>query len=120
MAILVDLNGTIATPDGDPIQSTLDYLKTVTEDVYVISGSTELKRKHYEDLLKRLDVSYHTLILSQEDQQSDLQYKLRMAQTIPNLTLAIDNNKNVIKLYRDSGIHAIYPQDLAQDLLSPE
>jgi hypothetical protein len=120
MAILVDLNGTIATPDGDPIQTTLDFLKTVTEDVYVVSGSTELKRKHYEDLLIRLGVSYKTLILSQEDQQSDLQYKLRVAQSIPNLTLAIDNNKNVIKLYRDAGITAIYPQDLVQELLPPE
>lgn len=115
MAILVDLNGTIATPDeGKPIQTTIDFLKTVVEDVYVISGSTEYKRKHYEDLLKRLGVSYHTLILSQEDQQSDLEYKLRMAKTIPNLTVAIDNNKKVVAMYKKAGIVAIFPHEIVR------
>lgn len=114
MAILVDLNGTIATPeDGKPIQTTIDYLKTVSEDIYVISGSTESKRKHYEHLLKTFGIKYVELILSQEDQQSDLDYKLRMSMTIPNLTLAIDNNKKVIAKYRKAGINAIFPQDLA-------
>ena len=116
MAILVDLNGTIAS-EGKPIQTTIDYLKTVTDDIYIISGSIIDKRKEYEALLARLGIKYVELILSKEDQQTDLDYKLRMARSIPNLTMAIDNNKNVVALYKENGIHAVYPQDLP--LLEP-
>jgi hypothetical protein len=112
MAILCDLNGTIAQPDGKPIQKTIDFLKNCSEDIYVISGSTEAKRKQYEHLLLSLEIPYVELILSQEDQQSDLGYKLRMSQTIDNLTLAIDNNKKVVAMYKDIGINAIFPEDI--------
>jgi hypothetical protein len=113
MSILVDLNGTIAI-EGKPVQTTIDYLKTVTEDIYVISGSTEHNRKNYEYLLDLFGIQYVELILSQEDQQSDLDYKLRMAKTIPDLTLAIDNNKKVIAMYRNAGINAIFPGDVRE------
>jgi soluble P-type ATPase len=111
MAILVDLNGTIAS-EGKPIQKTIDYLKTVTEDIYIISGSIIDKRKEYEALLERLGIQYVQLILSKEDQQTDLDYKLKMAKSIPDLSFAIDNNKNVVALYLENGIPAIFPHEL--------
>jgi hypothetical protein len=115
MAILVDLNGTIATPEGKPIQSTIDYLSTITEDVYIVSGSTTEKQKAYEGLLSRLNIKYVKLFLSKEDQQSDLEYKLAIALSIPSLSLAIDNNKKVIAVYRKAGITAVFPDDLPQN-----
>lgn len=111
MAILVDLNGTIAH-EGKPIQTTIDYLQTITDDIYIISGSTELRRKEYEGLLLRFGIKYVQLILNPLDENTDLTFKLRMAQTIPDLAYAIDNNKQVVKMYRDNGITALYPQDL--------
>jgi ribonucleotide monophosphatase NagD (HAD superfamily) len=111
MSILVDLNGTIAR-EGKPIQTTIDYLKNVTEDIYVVSGSTEHNRSMYEYLLDLFGINYVELILSQEEHQSDLKYKLRVAKSIPNLTLAIDNNKKVISMYRNAGINAIFPGDI--------
>jgi hypothetical protein len=111
MAILVDINGTIAS-EGKPIQTTIDYLKSLSDDIYFISGSHESLRKGYVALLKRFGLSYVEIILNPIDEPKDYQFKLAMAQTIPNLTLAIDNNPKVLSLYRSVGIVAIGPDDL--------
>jgi Glu-tRNA(Gln) amidotransferase subunit E-like FAD-binding protein len=111
MSILVDLNGTIAS-EGKPIQKTVDYLKTVTEDIYIISGSFISKKKEYQVLLDRLGIPYVDIILNPIDQDKDISFKVNMAQTIPNLTLAIDNNKKVIAAYRAIGINTIDVKDL--------
>ena len=111
MSILVDLNGTIAY-EGKPIQKTIDYLKTVTEDIYIISGSFISKKPEYQALLEGLGIKYVDIILNPIDQDKDISFKTTMAQTIPNLTLAIDNNKKVIAAYRAIGINAINVIDL--------
>ena len=112
MAILVDINGTIAS-EGKVIPKTINYLKTITEDIYLISGSHESLRKRYTNLMDGLDIVYKQIILNPVDDNKDYQFKLAMAQTIPNLTLAIDNNPNVLFLYRSVGILAISPDDLS-------
>jgi hypothetical protein len=111
MSILVDLNGTIAS-EGKPIQKTVDYLKTVTEDIYIISGSFISKKHEYEVLLERLGISYVDLILNPIDQDKDISFKVSIAQTIPNLTLAIDNNIKILSAYRAVGINALDVRDL--------
>jgi CO dehydrogenase nickel-insertion accessory protein CooC1 len=111
MSILVDLNGTIAK-EGKPIQKTIDYLKTVTEDIYIISGSTISKKQEYEALLEGLGIKYVNLILNPINQNTDVSFKVSMAQTIPNLTLAIDNNKKILSAYKAIGINAIDVDDL--------
>jgi soluble P-type ATPase len=111
MAILVDINGTIAS-EGKLIPKTIDYLKTVTEDIYLISGSHESLRKRYVNLMRRVDIVYKEIILNPVDDNKDYQFKLAMAQTIPDLTLAIDNNPTVLSLYRSVGILAISPDEL--------
>jgi soluble P-type ATPase len=114
MAILVDINGTIAS-EGKLIPKTIDYLKTVTEDIYLISGSHESLRKRYVNLMKGVDIVYKEIILNPIDDNKDYQFKLAMAQTIPDLTLAIDNNPTVLSLYRSVGILAISPDELLTD-----
>lgn len=111
MAILVDINGTIASEDK-PIQKSIDYLKTLSTDIYFISGSHESLRARYEALLERLGLSYVEIILNPIDDNKDYQFKLAMAKTIPNLEFAIDNNPNVLSLYRSVGIVAISPDDI--------
>jgi hypothetical protein len=111
MAILVDINGTIAS-EGKPIQKTIDYLKLVSEDIYLISGSHESLRKRYESLLEGLGIVYVKIILNPIDDNKDYQFKLVMAQTIPNLTLAIDNNPKVLALYQSVGIATLSPDEL--------
>ncbi len=111
MSILVDINGTIAQ-EGKPIHKTIEYLKTVTEDIYIISGSYISKEQEYKDLLKRLGISYVDIILNPINEDTDISFKVNMAQTIPNLTLAIDNNPKILKSYASVGIKAISPLDL--------
>jgi hypothetical protein len=111
MAILVDINGTIAS-EGKPIKKSVDYLKTLSTDIYFISGSHESLRKRYVNLLEMLDLSYVEIILNPIDQDKDYDFKLSMAQTIPNLEFAIDNNPKVLKLYESVGIKTLNPKDL--------
>jgi RNase adaptor protein for sRNA GlmZ degradation len=111
MAILVDINGTIAS-EGKPIQKSIDYLKTLSTDIYFISGSHESLRKRYESLLERFGLSYVEIILNPIDDNKDYQFKLAMAQTIPNLEFAIDNNIRVLELYQSVGIKTVHPDEL--------
>ena len=111
MSILVDLNGTIAS-EGKPIQKTIDYLQTVTEDIYVISGSTEEKRQQYERLLKKFKINYVSLILNPIEQDKDIEFKIHNAQKVPNISVAIDNNPKLIQAYLYLCINAIHPNDL--------
>jgi hypothetical protein len=59
-----------------------------------------------------LDLSYVEIILNPIDQDKDYDFKLSMAQTIPNLEFAIDNNPKVLKLYESVGIKTLNPKDL--------
>jgi hypothetical protein len=112
MSILVDINGTIAN-EGKPIQKTVAFLRNTTEDIYIISGSHVSRKPEYEALLSRLGIAYVDIILNPLDQDTDKTFKIDMAKTIPNLTLAIDNNPKIIKAYRDMGFNAIFPKDIA-------
>ena len=111
MAILVDINGTVAR-EGKPIQTTIDYLKTVSEDIYFISGSHESLRKIYVSLLDSFGLTYVEIILNPIEDNTDYQFKVDSAKKIPNLTLAIDNNVKVLKLYQSIGISTVSPEDL--------
>ena len=111
MAILVDINGTVAR-EGKPIQTTIDYLKTVSEDIYFISGSHESLRRGYVSLLKSFGLNYVEIILNPIEDNTDYQFKLESAKKVPNLTLAIDNNPKVLKLYQSIGISTISPEDI--------
>ena len=111
MAILIDINGTLAS-EGKPIQEVVDYVKTLKDDIYLISGSHVAKKKDYEKLMKRLGISYVDIILNPLEENTDITFKGRMAQTIPNLTLAIDNNKKILAMYASIGINAVHPGDL--------
>ena len=111
MAILVDINGTVAI-EGKPVRRIVNYLKTVDEDIYFISGSHESLRKRYKSLLEGLGLSYVDILLNPIDDTKDYAFKLSMARSIPNLSFAIDNNKNVLSLYRSVGIDAVHPNDI--------
>jgi CO dehydrogenase nickel-insertion accessory protein CooC1 len=111
MSILVDINGTIAN-EGRPIKKTVQFLSTVTEDIYIISGSHISKKPEYEALLSRFGIQYVDIILNPVDQDTDKTFKIEMSKTIPNLTLAIDNNPKIINAYRAIGVNAIFPNDL--------
>jgi CO dehydrogenase nickel-insertion accessory protein CooC1 len=111
MSILVDINGTI-TNEGRAIEKTVQFLSTITEDIYIISGSHISKKAEYESLLSRLGIAYVDIILNPLDQDTDKTFKIEMAKTIPNLTLAIDNNPKIVNAYRAIGIKALFPKDL--------
>lgn len=111
MSILVDINGTIVS-EGKPIWPMIDYIKSLSDDIYLISGSSIKKKNYYETLMKRIGISYIEIILNPLNENTDLTFKGRIANTIPNLTLAIDNNKNILSMYNSMGINAVHPGDL--------
>lgn len=111
MSFLIDINGTIAS-EGKPIPKIVEYVKSIKDDIYLISGSHESKRKDYEKLMQRLEISYVEIILNPLEENTDLTFKGRMAKTIPNLVMAIDNNKKILAMYSSMGINAIHPDDI--------
>lgn len=111
MAFLIDINGTIIH-EGKPIDKMVEYVKNLKEDIYLISGSHECKKEQYEGIMKRLGISYKEMILNPIDENTDITFKGRVAITIPDLSLAIDNNKKILAMYQSMGIKAIHPGDI--------
>jgi hypothetical protein len=111
MSILVDINGTILQ-EGKPIHPTIEYLKGIEEDIYVISGSTVSKLEYYSTVLTNLGINYKQIILNPINEHTDHSFKTNWASQIPNLTLAIDNNKKILALYSKMGIPVMHPDEI--------
>lgn len=110
MAVIVDLNKTIVR-DGQPVIKTIKYINTLTEPVYIVSGSHVSKKFEIERMLLDYGVKYTKLYLNPRE-YDDNEFKYTVAKTLKPITLAIDNSKKARKKYESLGIKTIHPGDL--------
>jgi hypothetical protein len=110
MSIIVDLNKTIVR-DKQPIDKTIKYLNTLSEPVYIVSGSHESKRFEIERMLLNYGVKYTKLYLNPRKYDDD-EFKYTVGKSLRPISLAIDNSKKARKKYESLGIKTIHPDDL--------
>ena len=110
MSIIVDLNKTIVR-DGNPIYKTIKYLNTLSEPVYIVSGSHVSKKFEIERTLLDMGVKYTKLYLNPRE-YDDNEFKHTVAKSLKPVSLAIDNSKKARKKYESLGIKTIHPDDL--------
>ena len=112
MAVIVDLNKTIVR-DGQPIVKTIAYLSTLSEPIYIVSGSHVSKKFEIQRMLLDLGVKYTSLVLNPNDYGDDNEFKYQMGMALrPIAKLAIDNSSKARAKYESLGIPTMHPNDL--------
>jgi hypothetical protein len=112
MAVIVDLNKTIVR-DGQPIEKTITYLNSLSEPVYIVSGSHVSKKFEIQRVLLDFGVKYTSLVLNPNDYGDDNEFKYQMGMALrPIVTMAIDNSSKARAKYESLGIKTIHPNDL--------
>jgi predicted HAD superfamily phosphohydrolase YqeG len=112
MAIIVDLNKTIVR-DDQPIEKTISYLNSLSEPVYIVSGSHVSKKYEIQRMLSDFGVKYTSLILNPNDYGDDNEFKYSVGMSLKSLVrLAVDNSSKARMKYESLGIKTIHPDDL--------
>jgi hypothetical protein len=111
MAVIVDLNKTIVR-DDQPIPKTIDYLASLDEHIYIVSGSHISRKFEIQRMLLDLGVKYTSLHLNPSEYGDD-EFKYQMGMALkPVVRLAIDNSSKARAKYESLGIPTIHPDNL--------
>ena len=110
MAIIVDLNKTIVR-DEQPIVKTIKYINSLSEPVYIVSGSHESKRFEIERMLLSYGVKYTKLYLNPRE-YDDEEFKYTVGKSLKPINMAIDNSKKARAKYESLGIPTMHPENL--------
>lgn len=111
MSVIVDLNDTIVKDDM-PIGKTINYLNSLKEPVYIVSGSHVSKKFDIERTLTSFGVKYTKLFLNPKE-YDDEEFKYSVANVLkPEIRLAIDNSSKARAKYESLGIKTIHPDEL--------
>lgn len=112
MAVIVDLNKTLVR-DGQPIDKTINYINSLTEPVYIVSGSHVSKKFEIERMLLDYGIKYASLYLNPRDYGDDNDFKYEMGKSLKAVVnMAIDNSKKARARYESLGIKTLHPDDL--------
>ena len=112
MAVITDLNKTIVR-DDQPITKTIDYLNSLDEPIYIVSGSHVSKKFEIERMLLDMGVKYTSLFLNPRDYGDDNDFKYDMGMALKStVRLAIDNDSEARARYESLGIKTTHPDDL--------
>lgn len=110
MAIICDIDDTLLRAGTYPIQKTIDYLKTLSGPIYIVTGRSESDRHDTERALRAAGVKYSRLIMNPYSHAETARFKGEVAQKLKGkVSLAIDNNATMRREYEKAGIKTLDP-----------
>jgi len=132
-AIVVDIDGTLISENGDPIQNVVAFVREYTGAVLIVTARREARRDETIAQLDAIGVDYE-LLQMRGDRTPEVVYKAAVIKNLfanYNVELAIDNNADVRAEYARIGVtvlapSGVDPQELPQmlaravDLMLPE
>lgn len=112
-ALIVDLDNTLIR-DGEQNAQVIDYLKTFTSDyIAIVTARPEAQREN--TIADLTGIRYDALIMKPRPSDNTLEFKVAEAEKLQelfNVMIAIDDNANILRAYRDIGITAIHPNEV--------
>lgn len=112
-ALIVDVDNTLIR-DGELNAQVTDYLETFASDyIAIITARTEAQR--HNTVAELSGVRYDALIMKPRPSDNTLEFKTAEAEKLQelfNVMIAIDDNANILRAYRDIGITAIHPNEV--------
>ena len=117
MAIIVDIDGTLLS-GNNPIKSTIAYVKSLDEQVIIVTGRHQRDAASTRAALKAAGVSFSSIHFrpDSDTQGNSSKYKKGVAQKLltsgTSITLAIDNDASARSAYASAGITVKNPASL--------
>lgn len=111
MATIVDIDDTLLRNGTQPIQRTIDYLKTLQGPIYIVTGRNPKQKAETVRALRSAGVRYSRLYMN-PGPLSDNEYKYETAKRLNGVTLAIENNPEARAGYRRAGLKTLDPAKL--------
>jgi HK97 family phage prohead protease len=111
-AIIVDIDGTLISFEGDPIPSVVDFVDDYEGAVLIVTARVEDDRAATISELEAADVDWDELYMKPTADADSLMFKSEMVKDLLdvwNLELAIENDAAVRAEYARLGITAVVP-----------
>jgi len=113
MATIVDIDDTLLRYGDQPIKRTIEYIKTLSGPIYIVTGRSPSQRTQTVRALRSAGIRYSRLYMN-PGPLSDNQYKGEMGRRLKarGATLAIENNPAAREQYRKAGLKTMDPAKL--------
>ena len=113
MATIVDIDDTLLRNGTQPIQRTIEYIKTLKGPIYIVTGRSPKQRTETVRALRAAGVRYSALYMN-PGPMSDNEYKGEMGKKLKarGVTLAIENNPDARAAYNRAGLKTKDPATL--------
>ena len=111
-AIIVDIDGTLISFEGEPIRSVVDFVDDYEGAVLIVTARVEADRAATIAELEAADVDWDELYMKPTAGADSLMFKSEMVRDLLdvwNLELAIENDADVRAEYERLGITALVP-----------
>lgn len=111
---VADIDGVLIR-GGQRVERVWDFLDNVSGRLIVLTGRPVSMREDTVKELAAADIEYSRLIMNPGSTSDSPEYKAetmkQLLETL-NVVVAIDNNENVVRSFRDLGVDAFMPGDL--------
>jgi HK97 family phage prohead protease len=118
LAVIVDIDGTLISNDGQLIEKTYNYLDDMDDtEIFIVTARVVADRDSTIAELDSLSIDYDRLIMKDNSSVDSVQFKKATAEMLLkeyNVILAIDNNPDNRAAFRDLGITALDVSDVPE------
>lgn len=121
-AIICDIDDTLLRNGVQPIRKTIDWINERAKNytIIIVTGRPTSQRQRTIAALKRAGIRYNRLIMNPGSTASSPEYKGEVAKRIKSqmrVVLAVENNASARAAYQKTGIKAVHPSSLTEDML---
>lgn len=114
-AIVVDIDGTLVTFEGDPILNVIAFVDEYEGEVIIITARVEDEREDTIALLEAVGADWDQIFMKPSEDADSLAFKsetMKDLLDIYNIELAIDNDPDVRAEYARIGITTLAPEQV--------
>ena len=111
-AIIVDIDGTLLTFEGDPIRNVVDFVDEYEGEVIIVTARVEDDRAMTLAELEAADVDWDQLFMKPDADTDSLAFKSETVKDlldVYNIELAIENDEDIRAEYARIGITTLTP-----------
>jgi HK97 family phage prohead protease len=112
--ILSDIDGTLLN-GGNRNERVWEYIQSLDGALFILTGRPESQRTETEQDLANADITYSRLIMNDGSTADSPEYKKAKAEELLNtynIVVAIENNAQTLRYFRELGIDAYSPDSV--------
>ena len=118
LAVIVDIDGTLISNDGQLIEKTYNYLDDMEDtEIFIVTARVIADRDSTVAELDSLGIDYDRLFMKENSSVDSVEFKKATAEKLLeeyNIIIAIDNNPDNRAAFRDLGITALDVSDVPE------